>query len=101
MTIAKVDEKKITVHGNRCLRGTVYAENECTDSKRTVTSTVRCTDGSLVLVKTDRPIPKEKIGECMERINEAVAQVPVTIGDVIIEDVFDSTIVATQNKEAE
>ena len=49
-------------------------------------------------VKTDRPIPKEKITECMALINEAEAKLPIAIGDVIIEDAFGSRIVATQNR---
>ena len=49
-------------------------------------------------MKTDRPIPKEKMAECMAIINSAVAQCPIAIGDVIISDVFGSNIVATQNK---
>lgn len=51
-------------------------------------------------VKTDRPIPKEKMEACMARINEAVAALPICIGDVILEDVFGSNIVATQNRSS-
>ena len=92
------DGKVEKVTGNTCKRGEAYAHNECTNPQRTVTSTVRCTDGSLVSVKTDRPIPKEKITECMALINEAEAKLPIAIGDVIIEDAFGSRIVATQNR---
>lgn len=88
----------LDVKGYTCPRGKAYAETECTYPQRTVTSTVRCTDGSLISVKTDKPIPKENIAECMARINAAVAKLPVTIGDVIIDDVFGSRIVATQNR---
>lgn len=86
------------VEGNTCPRGAEYARNECTNPQRTVTSTVRCENGGLVSVKTDRPIPKEKMSECMQLINKAVAKRPVSIGDVILSDVFGSNIVATQNK---
>lgn len=88
------------VEGNTCPRGKEYAENECTNPQRTVTSTVRCADGSLVSVKTDRPIPKDKVSDCMVLINKAVAKLPIAIGDVILDDVFGSKIVATQNKKA-
>ena len=92
----KLDNLEVT--GYTCPRGKAYAETECTNPQRTVTSTVRCSDGSLVSVKTDKPIPKEKMAQCMTRINQAVAQLPIAIGDVILEDVFGSNIVATQNK---
>ena len=88
----------VKVEGNTCPRGAEYAKNECVNPQRTVTSTVRCMGGGLVSVKTDRPIPKEKMAECMTLINSAEAKLPVSIGDVIVPDVFGSNIVATQNK---
>lgn len=99
LTVVTEGKKVISVTGNTCPRGRKYAESECTDPKRTVTSTVKCIDGSLVSVKTDTPIPKEKMTECMSLINKTVATLPIAIGDVIIEDVFGSRIVATQNKQ--
>lgn len=97
--VVQMDDKDVLhVHGNNCPRGKVYAENECTHPQRTVTTTVRCTDGSLLAVKTDKAIPKEKVMECMEIINHTVAELPITIGDTIVEDVFGSRIVATQNR---
>ena len=98
LTVQIEDGKVLDIQGHTCPRGKKYAESECTNPQRTVTSTVRCSDGSLVSVKTDKPIPKEKMAECMAAINSAVATLPVSIGDVIIEDVFGSNIVATQNK---
>ena len=98
LTVQTEGKQIIGITGNTCPRGKVYAENECKNPQRTVTSTVKCTDGSLVAVKTDRTIPKEKVSECMTLINQAVAKLPITIGDVIIEDAFGSRIVATQNK---
>ena len=87
-----------SVSGNTCPRGEVYAKNECTNPQRTVTSTVRCKDGSMVSVKTEGTIPKEKITECMELINSLTPDLPVRIGDVLIENVFGTNIVATQNR---
>ncbi len=89
----------VSVEGNTCNRGKVYAENECVNPKRTVTSTVLCEDGSLLPVKTDCAIPKDKIFDCMKLINSTVAHLPVSIGDVIIENAFGSNIVAAGNKE--
>ena len=88
---------EIQVTGNTCPRGKDYAIAECTAPTRTVTSTVKCENGSLLPVKTDRPIPKEKIMECMKIINSVIAPLPVSVGDVIIENVFGSNIVAAKN----
>ncbi len=96
----QLDGKTVTaVSGNTCVRGKTYAETECTNPMRTVCSTMRCDDGSMVAVKTDRTIPKEKMFECMRRINDAVATLPVQVGDVLLTDVCGSNIVATQNRE--
>lgn len=87
------------VTGNSCPRGVQYAENECLNPQRTVTSTIRCTNGRPVSVKTDRAIPKDKVFECMKMINSAIAPLPIHIGDVMIKDVFGSNVVATENIE--
>lgn len=98
LTVQLEGKQVLEVKGNTCPRGKEYAQTECTDPKRTVTSTVRCTDGSMVSVKTDRPIPKDKMAACMDMINRIVVPLPVAIGDVIAEDVFGSRIVATANR---
>lgn len=91
-----------TVHsviGNTCSRGRAYAESECIAPVRTVTSTVRCIDGGVVSVKTDRPIPKEKMAECMKIINSFRAPLPISEGTVIIKDVFGCNIIATASRK--
>ena len=86
------------VSGNTCPRGEKYAKTEFTNPMRTVTSTVRCADGSVLPVKTDREIPKGKMAECVKIINKTVAGLPICVGDVIIKNVFGANIVATANK---
>ena len=88
----------VAVAGNTCPKGKAYAENECTNPQRTVTSTVRCTDGSLVSVKTDRPIPKEKMMDCMALLDTITAQAPVQVGTVLAANILgtDVNIVATK-----
>ena len=98
ISVALEDNKVVLVLGNRCPRGKAYVEKECIAPERTVTSTVRCTDGGVVPVKTDGTIPKEKIFECMQMINNTIIPLPVSIGDVIIDDVFGCRVVATDNR---
>ena len=97
MTVTLGDE--IEVVGNICPRGKVYAQNECINPQRTITSTVRTSDGGVVAVKTESTIPKAKMMECMDIINSIVAELPVRVGDVLAENIFGTRIVATQNKE--
>ena len=89
------DDGNVTVSGNTCPRGKEYGINEMTTPVRVITTTVRCENGSVLPVKTNRPIPKEKIAECMKIINNCNPPLPICPGDVIIENVFGADVVAT------
>ncbi len=90
--------KVVSVSGNGCPRGKMYAENEVVCPKRVLTSTVKSTSGELIPVKTDRPIEKSRMFEIMNVINGFVCSVPVKIGDVLIENICgDANLVATGN----
>ena len=93
--------KDLVVTGNACPRGVQYAIDECTHPMRTITSTVRAEDGSVIPVKPDRTIPKEKMFECMVEINKAVATLPAHVGDVVIENVLGTgaNVVITANAQ--
>ena len=60
----------ISVTGNTCKRGDIYARKEVTNPTRIVTSTVRVTggDADMVSVKTKEDIPKGKIFECVKAL---------------------------------
>ena len=92
-------DKVVSVSGNICKRGVTYAEAECTNPQRTVTSTVRCESGKVVAVKTAAPVPKTKVFLVMKSINSTIAKDGVRIGEVIIENVADTgvSVVATAN----
>ncbi len=92
--------KPTGVEGNFCKRGLTYANDECTNPKRTVTSTVRCRSGEVVSVKTDSTVLKGKMLEVMAEINRTLAEDDVKIGDIIIKDVCGTgaNVVATSNK---
>ena len=89
------EERIISVKGNTCPRGTTYAETEIFNPQRVVTTTVRCSNGKILSVKTNKPIPKNKIFECMKIINSCKPSLPINSGDVIIENVFGADIIAT------
>lgn len=89
------DGKVVSVTGNTCPRGAKYAIDECTNPTRTITTTVRCTDGSVIPVKTDKPIPKDKIFDCMRLINGAVVKTDCKRGDIVLENVFGSNVIIT------
>lgn len=87
-----------TVRGNTCPKGKAYAEAECLHPVRTLTTTVRCSDGTMLPVRTDAPIPKEHIQDAMKIISRKNPPLPISIGSVIIENVYGANVIATANK---
>jgi CxxC motif-containing protein len=88
------------VTGNACKRGVTYAENECTNPVRTVTTTVRCEDGGIIAVKTDSTVPKRLVFEVMKDINAIRAKNDTDIGDVVLYNVcgLGVNVIATSHK---
>ncbi len=83
------DGKVISVSGNNCPRGKVYAEAEVVCPKRVITSTVRAENGEMIPVKTDRPVKKEAMFDVMKKINSTTCSLPVAVGDVLVENICD------------
>lgn len=103
LTVVMNGKEVVSVTGNTCKRGDVYARKEVTDPTRIVTSTVRVSGGSIpmVSVKTKEDIPKDKIFEYVRALKGIQVPAPVHIGDIILKNVADTgvDIVATKNVE--
>ena len=103
LTVEVEDGKVVSVSGNTCKRGELYAESEISDPTRTVTTTIISAEGVPVPVKTAQPIPKGMIFECTAAIKAAEVHLPVKVGQVIIEDLLGtgSTVTATKTVDLE
>jgi len=91
----------VAVKGNACSKGEEYAKKECISPTRTLTSIVRVENriDTMLSVKTETPIPKEKIFDAMQLIKTKTVLAPIKIGDVIIEELFGSRLIATMDVE--
>ena len=89
-----------SVSGNLCPRGKIYAEKECTNPERVVTTTVRCSDGEVISCKTSSAVPKALVFDVMKIINSKIVDEKIGIGDVIIKNILNTgaDVVATSNK---
>lgn len=89
------------VTGNLCDKGPDWARQEIINPMRTIASSVLVDDGDfpMVSVRTDSPISLKKIFDVMEEIRSLRIKAPVSIGDLIIEDVagLPCNIIATRN----
>ena len=98
----KVDDN-MEVTGNACPRGKIYAINELTNPTRTITSSIRVSNRpqTLVSVKTDKPIPKDKMFDVMKEIDKLSVEAPTKIGQIVKANILglDSNIIITKNIE--
>jgi CxxC motif-containing protein len=88
------DNGALSIKGNGCKRGAAYAKTECTNPVRTLTTTVRVENGKMPVlpVKSQKPLPKGMLFDCMKCINTAKAKAPVAIGDMIVENILGTGI---------
>jgi CxxC motif-containing protein len=82
----------LTITGNRCPRGAVYAQEEIRSPRRVVTATCAIAEGlpagfsgpRRIPVKTSGPCPREQIGALLKEIYQARITLPVRAGDKIL-----------------
>jgi len=81
---------ELIIEGHSCNRGEEYAREEFIAPKRILTTTIRVENGFLPLVpiRSDSPIPKEKLQETLNEIARRKVKAPIKMGDVLIENVL-------------
>lgn len=88
----------ISVTGNGCKRGELYAKNEIVSPKRIITTTMRTEDGKIVAVKTDNPVNCKDIFTYINMIKSVKACKDCKIGDILISNIdVNVNVVATSN----
>jgi len=89
LTVTISGTKVLQLEGNACSRGVMYARDEVSNPLRTFTSTVRVTGGILPVcpVRSRTPLPLNKVFDVSGEVARVSLNAPVTIGQVIIENV--------------
>ncbi len=98
------DEKSVErLEGYGCKRGIRYATDEYLAPVRILTTTVKMDgiENDLLPVRSEKPLPKEKLFDCMEIIRKAVVTLPIKTGDVIISDICGTGVDIIATKTAE
>lgn len=92
------DGDKLSVTGNGCNRGVVFAQEELTNPMRIVTTSVKTSEG-VKSCRTSKPIPKNLVFDCVREV-EKLRLDKVEFGQVIIHNVLgtDADVVVTANK---
>lgn len=91
------------VTGNQCNRGVEYGIEELTNPTRILTSTVKLVNAELkrLPVRTDIPIPKKLIFECMKELTSVEVYAPVKAGTILISNILgtEANIIASRSVE--
>ena len=103
LTVEVENDQVISVSGNSCPRGEEYAKSECIRPARILTTTVRITGAMhrVLPVITESEIPLDRIMEAMEAVRSIQVQAPVSVGDVIAEDLIGTgvNLIASRSME--
>ena len=93
--------KIIKVSGNQCAKGDKYGRTEVENPVRILTSAVLSKGLPLrmVPVRTDKPIPKDRLVEAMEEIKRIRLADNVKVGEVIQKDFIipGTNLISTRN----
>ena len=87
LTVEEDDANNIVdVRGWDCKRGEKYAQQEHTDPRRIVTTTVRVSGGlwAKLPVKSNETVPKGQVKDVCALLQQVNVEAPVTMGDVIL-----------------
>lgn len=103
ITVEGTAENVVSVTGYGCKRGIEYASAEFSHPVRILTTTVKMAgiDADLLPVRSSKPLPKEKLFDCMDVIRSTEVSLPVHCHDVIIADICGTgvDIIATKTVE--
>ncbi len=91
---AEIIDDNVIITGNSCKIGVEYGIKECTNPTRIITSTVEIIgrEGSMLPVKTETDVPKNKIKECMKALKGVKVNAPINLGDIILKNVANTGV---------
>lgn len=91
MNVVIDEHNKVTsVENALCKNGRTYALNEILCPERSLTSTVAVAGGMypLVSVRSDKPIPRDKINAALEGLRKLKLKAPVDFHQTVVEDIL-------------
>ncbi len=85
--------EKGEVSGNFCPRGLIYAKQELTAPKRTLTYALKVKDSQYPLpVKTSGPIPKGELFRVAKYLKALEVSLPIHFNEVIVRNILDLNV---------
>ncbi|MHA1680321.1 MAG: DUF1667 domain-containing protein [Promethearchaeota archaeon] len=100
INVKRMEDGTLQVHGNECKRGLKYATAEFTAPTRILATTVKILGAKfpLVPVRSDIPLPKDRLFDVLDFLATIEVEAPVKCGDVIVPRVLglEGNIIATR-----
>ena len=100
ITAGVEDNQIISIEGALCPKGETYVNQELTDPRRNIATSVLVKGGELPLasVRLTNPIPKARIFDAMAEIRGVAVDAPVEAGAVVIKGILglDSDVIVTK-----
>ena len=94
MEVEIQEDNRILVFNNTCPRGEAYAKKEVTHPTRVVTTSVpiKGKNKGQVPCKTKKEVPKEKIFDVVKQLKRVSVELPVFMGDIIVENIAETGV---------
>jgi CxxC motif-containing protein len=101
LTIDEKTDKVLNIEGNKCKQGKQYALTEYKNPVRVLTATVRTNsvENPLLPVRTDNPVPRDKMKDMMYEIAKIKVKKPVQLGQIIEKNIMSMgvNLIATED----
>jgi CxxC motif-containing protein len=87
-------EGEIHIKGNQCTRGITYGNDEYTNPKRMLITTMQIENGiiPLIPIRSSSPIPKQFIFKAMRFVNEQSCDAPVKMGQILVKNILETGV---------
>ncbi|HIT66014.1 MAG TPA: DUF1667 domain-containing protein [Candidatus Merdisoma merdipullorum] len=98
------NERMVSVEGNGCGRGKIYAAQEAVQPVRILTDIMKAEGCKKPFaVRTDKAVPKDLLLQCAAELKRIHPRPPISAGDVIIPHILgtDANVIATQDFDKE
>lgn len=100
INVAELSTENCNIEGYKCEKGREYAEQEIANPARILTTTIKIKNGLIkrLPVRSENPVPKDKILQIIGKVRGIEIEAPVEEGDIIIENILGMGINITASK---
>ena len=94
LKIYSIDGGSYIIKGYKCKKGKIFAEEEGIDPRRIVTTTIKIDSENLnrLPVKTNKPVPRDKIINFVKEIKKIKAKPVIKVGDILSRNIINSGV---------